>query len=301
VPCGIAGTIAAFEAGTQAAPSKLSLSHTDNSKSLTVSWTAGVGNGTCLLQYQKTSTTWTSLAAPVDCDSDANALAATLPGNGWVSSWAAPVPLRLVRQYDGAVLGTFPQTLNCTSEPGSYQVATPTVDEDCNGQWDNATYASYAWTSISTLASGTYTACNDSTIASSSTCSAADLNAVRYTDGTSTANSPSTIWSSADLGTAPTCPGSDTGYVQWYCDGSAWLQWSTQSAPYTACTNGVTSTALACTSANVATYAYTDGTSTASDPSATWSSNTSGEGATCSGDFTGAVEWKCEGVNPTYY
>jgi hypothetical protein len=109
-----------------------------------------------------------------------------------------------------------------------------------------------------------------------------------------------TVAFSVNLGTAATCPGSDTGYVWWVCNGS-WVELSVSQPPATACTNGTTSSSLACTTVNTGTYAYTDGTKTTSSPAVVWSSSTTGEGATCSGDFADAVKWRCTGMNPTYY
>ncbi|MFB0964945.1 MAG: hypothetical protein QMC36_04615 [Patescibacteria group bacterium] len=38
------------------------------------------------------------------------------------------------------VVGTFSQTLSCTAAASS-STATPNVDEDCNGTWDNTSSA----------------------------------------------------------------------------------------------------------------------------------------------------------------
>ncbi|MFB0965189.1 MAG: hypothetical protein QMC36_05935 [Patescibacteria group bacterium] len=42
----------------------------------------------------------------------------------------------MVRTADGAAIGTFAQNLTCSAVAVSVS-ATPDVDEDCNGQWDN--------------------------------------------------------------------------------------------------------------------------------------------------------------------
>ncbi|MGE4444239.1 MAG: hypothetical protein AB7E37_04575 [Candidatus Altimarinota bacterium] len=47
--------------------------------------------------------------------------------------------MRIIRTSDNSILGTFSQTLNCSTTSGSSS-STPNIDEDCNGSWDNSTY-----------------------------------------------------------------------------------------------------------------------------------------------------------------
>ncbi|MGE4444266.1 MAG: hypothetical protein AB7E37_04710 [Candidatus Altimarinota bacterium] len=44
--------------------------------------------------------------------------------------------MRIIRTSDNSILGTFSQTLNCSTTSGSSS-STPNIDEDCNGSWDN--------------------------------------------------------------------------------------------------------------------------------------------------------------------
>ncbi len=122
-------------------PSDLVLSHTDRSKSFSVSWTAGMGNGGaggCKLQFY-TGSTWTDITSGVDvnCDADSSSASYALNADGWKSSWNG-TQIRLLRKSDLAVVGTFSETLACTTTSGS-ESQTPLIDEDCNGYWDNST------------------------------------------------------------------------------------------------------------------------------------------------------------------
>jgi len=129
------------EAGEPASPSNLALSHTANNESFTVSWTAGSGNGGiggCKMQFY-TGSTWADIssAADVNCDTDLSEGAFTLNADGWKAHWNG-TEVRLVRKSDLTAVGTFPQTLSCTTLSGS-ATPTPSIDEDCNGYWDNTT------------------------------------------------------------------------------------------------------------------------------------------------------------------
>lgn len=117
-----------------APPNNLSLAHTPNNKNFTVSWTAGMGNGSCFLEYRN-GASWLALAGTYNCDADAVNLSAQLPNDGWITSWSN-LQVRLTRTSDTALMGIFPQNLTCASRSGS---VTPTlnIDEDCNGYWDN--------------------------------------------------------------------------------------------------------------------------------------------------------------------
>ena len=123
----------------QVDPSNLSLSHSSRNRYFNVSWTAGEtngGSGGCKLQY-KNGGSWydISSATSINCDANASSQSYSLNGDGWKSGWNG-TQVRLVRKSDGVSMGTFPQTLNCSSTGGSGG-STPNVDEDCNGSWNN--------------------------------------------------------------------------------------------------------------------------------------------------------------------
>lgn len=121
-------------------PSNLVLTQAPNNRYFTISWTAGVGNGSCKLQYY-TGSTWADItnAASLNCDGNySNSY--YLNGDGWKSNWGG-TQVRVVRSSDNAVAGTFPTTLSCTPMAGS-STSTPNVDEDCNGYWDDYYYNS---------------------------------------------------------------------------------------------------------------------------------------------------------------
>ena len=132
--------------GANRKPSGLSLSQTPNDKTFTVSWAAGKGNGGsggCKIQYQNSGGAWTSVASPATLNCDAVGSAAgtiTLPGDGWYGSSWSSVPMRLVRVSDGRVMGGL-GSLTC-SPTGASGSPTPTIDEDCDDQWDNSNFVS---------------------------------------------------------------------------------------------------------------------------------------------------------------
>jgi len=124
---------------TAMAPTNLSLSQTNGSQTFTVSWTAGAGNGGaggCKLQFY-TGSTWTDItsASSVNCDATATNANYTLNADGWKANWGG-TQIRIVRKSDLALEGTFSQTLVCTAQTYSLS-STPTIDEDCNGAWNN--------------------------------------------------------------------------------------------------------------------------------------------------------------------
>lgn len=213
--CTYVAAIAAFEPGAPRSPTALSLSHTPNAKSYSVSFTAGRGNGGpggCSVQYQQTNGVWRSDTS-VDCDSNASGVSGTLPNTTRLTPWTS-APVRLIRISDNAVLGQFPQALTCSPKAGS-SVSTPTVDEDCDGTWDNTTCTTFNWVYQNTYASN-FTACTNSQgTASSYACTAATQGEKRYTDGLSQALTPTQVWSSDQVGTG--CQGSYTGAVEWLC------------------------------------------------------------------------------------
>lgn len=128
-----------YPQASQSYPTGLSLSQTPNMKQFSVSWSAGTGNGGaggCKLQFSN-GASWTDItsAGNVNCDATASSVSYDLNADGWKSGWGG-TQVRLVRKSDSTVMGTFPQTLVCTSGAGSSS-PTPTKDEDCNGYWDN--------------------------------------------------------------------------------------------------------------------------------------------------------------------
>lgn len=116
-------------------PSNLSLAHVPNHRNYTVSWTAGMGNGSCYLQYNAGSS-WVSLPERYDCDVNTSNAPASFPGDGWVTSFTT-VAVRLVRVSDNELMGMFPQSATCSAIAGSV-TSTPLIDENCNGYWNDS-------------------------------------------------------------------------------------------------------------------------------------------------------------------
>jgi hypothetical protein len=123
-------------------PTGLSLSHSSNYKTFTVSWTAGLNNGGaggCKLQFmdQNVSGTWKDIAGTnLNCDANASSQTITLPGT-FTTSWTGTHQVRIFIINTNSPGGTFTQTLSCTSTGPSYGSATPNIDENCNGQFDD--------------------------------------------------------------------------------------------------------------------------------------------------------------------
>lgn len=219
--CRFSSVVTTFYGGAPAAPTGLSLTHVANAKTLLASWTGGRGNGGatgCQLQVN-VGTTWTSLGA-ANCDLTTSGRSYALPSTtGWAGTSWSNLAVRLVRVADGAILGTFPQRLTCTAKPSSMS-ATPTIDEDCDGAWDDHTCTGYTWAAQGTFGT-TFTACTNTTgVATTYACNAAAEGVTRYTNGTSTGfgSSPAINWSSDQVGTA--CQGSFTGAAEWLCTGT---------------------------------------------------------------------------------
>ncbi len=210
------GVIATFYGGTPEPPTGLALSHTANRRGFTVGWTGGRGNGGpsgCQVQVA-TSGGFVSVSS-VNCDATTTGKSVNLPlaadwyGGAWASTSA-----RLVRVSDGAVLGTFSTPLSCSPLVSSSS-PTPTIDEDCDGTWDDHTCTACSWVS-GTIYDSSFTACtNSSGVAATFGCDLAAENVRRYTNGTVVGGTPTTTWSSDMVGTA--CQGSYTGAVTWTC------------------------------------------------------------------------------------
>jgi len=120
-------------------PTNLTLSHATRAKPFLVSWTAGGDNGGaggCKLQFNNISS-WADIAAGanVNCDADSSGATYDLNASGWKANWDG-TQVRLVRKSDLEVMGVFPQSLACAATAGSGS-PTPTIDEDCDGNWDN--------------------------------------------------------------------------------------------------------------------------------------------------------------------
>lgn len=211
--------IATFYAGVQANPTQLSLTHTANERTFAVSWVGGRANGGaggCALQVQ-TLNGW-STVANVNCDATTSMSAATLGADGWYGGPWSTVAVRLLRQSDSAVVGTFVDTLHCASK-GSSATSTPSTDENCDNQWDDRTCSSFQWTSGPTYPAG-FTACTNSSGYSISPvqCNSGNDGLVRYVEAQYGPVSPSIAPSSDQYGTA--CMGSGSGAVTWTCGGT---------------------------------------------------------------------------------
>lgn len=138
------------EQGNPVAPTGLQfMQSTQNSSQGQVYWTKGSGTGGidgCKVQYLKDGTTWTdSLIVSVgfettilDCDQNANGSTIFLSKkDNWTNNFnSVGVSLRLVSAKTGVVLGNFPEKATCIPKAGATE-KTPTVDENCDGRWDD--------------------------------------------------------------------------------------------------------------------------------------------------------------------
>lgn len=122
-------------------PTGLSLTHSANNKTFSVSWTAGSGNGGasgCRVEFQRGSdSAWVSLGT-VNCDvSGASVGVISLPGDGWNGgvAWTSRA-VRLLRISDSAVVGNL-GNVTCSSKSNAGS-STPSIDENCNNVWDDS-------------------------------------------------------------------------------------------------------------------------------------------------------------------
>jgi hypothetical protein len=120
------------------APTGLSLTHTTRSKNLTVSWTGSGSNASDCVVQSFNGTKWVN-AGNVNCNATATNVAASLQGVG--NNWNGR-QVRLAAYGGYYPLATFSQTLNCSSVSAT-TTSTPTIDEDCNGVWDETYYPYY--------------------------------------------------------------------------------------------------------------------------------------------------------------
>lgn len=143
-------------------PSSLALSHTTNSKSVLLSWSAGSGNGGaggCKLQYNDGAWKDLTSGSSIDCDSSSASASFSLEDT-WFASWNG-AQIRMVRNSDSGVMGVFSTGLSCATQSESTS-ATPSIDEDCDGSWDN-TSTGYAWFFFQNQAANTITFANPQT------------------------------------------------------------------------------------------------------------------------------------------
>lgn len=134
-------------------PTNLSLTHTNNNRSMTISWTGGTSAGTCNLQYLRDGSTWTNFSTGHNCDSTASFTAYFPTTNYWTNNFnGTGVQVRVVRASDSSPYGTFPQTAKCSNIGDSYS-PTPDIDENCNGMWDDS-YPQYTNTTYGGCPSG---------------------------------------------------------------------------------------------------------------------------------------------------
>ncbi len=114
-----------------------SINHSNGSRLMQVSWTAGTGNGGaggCKIQLNYAGS-WNDFGAAQNCDANATNLAVNLPaGDNWNGAAWASAGVRVLRISDLAVLCSM--SANCAGQSGSSS-ATPDVDEDCDNFWDN--------------------------------------------------------------------------------------------------------------------------------------------------------------------
>jgi hypothetical protein len=85
------------------------------------------------------SCNWVDIDAAnsVNCDADSSHTF-DLNDDGWKNNWNG-TQVRLTRRSDLAAVSTFPEPLVCDSLMLGSNSATPEIDEDCNGIWDNKT------------------------------------------------------------------------------------------------------------------------------------------------------------------
>lgn len=215
------GVIATFYGGPRVAPTGLSLTHSPRHRDFTVNWTGGRGNGGpvgCSVRYLDSTGTSRSASNTVDCDlTTSRTVTLPISATWYGASWSS-VTVQLVRNGDGALLGTFPQRLTCASTAAASS-PTPDIDENCNGTWDDYTCGTWTWQS-GTVYGTNFAACTNSlNPLPSLACSASVGGVKRYTTGQGTTQTPAQVWSSDSVGTA--CQGSYVGAVQWTCVGSA--------------------------------------------------------------------------------
>lgn len=210
------GALATFYGVPQVNPTALTLSHTPNARSFTVGWAAGRSNGGtngCAIQVQLFDGSWSSQGS-ANCDVDTAARTVNLPlaVNWYGSSWSS-LPVRLMRVSDQAVIGTFTARLTCANRAAS-STSTPTVDEDCDSEWDDHVCQQYDW--VSGMVYGTtFAACTNGNTTLSKTCASANELETRYTSGMTASPNPGSTFSSDAVGTA--CQGSFIGAVAWTC------------------------------------------------------------------------------------
>jgi len=130
----------------QTDPTNLVLTHTSNNKYFYISWTAGLNNGGaggCKLQFmdQNVSGTWKDITGTnLNCDVNLSSQQIALPET-FTTSWTGTHQVRIFISNSGLPGGTFATTLSCTSTGGSYNSSTPSVDENCNGQFNDSVLA----------------------------------------------------------------------------------------------------------------------------------------------------------------
>jgi hypothetical protein len=105
-----------------------SFSHTNRRNSFNVSWSGGAGYSDCILQ-QNSAGGYRNLGS-IDCASGSGSFTVTTPGANWNGR-----DIRMAANNGATVLNTF-GALTCTTTSAATS-PTPTVDEDCNGVFDN--------------------------------------------------------------------------------------------------------------------------------------------------------------------
>lgn len=134
-------------------PTNCAVVHTANSKNFSVGWTGGKGNGGaggCKIQYYKNSSTWVDLpGSSENCDADLDRTSGpavrTLPADGWNGSWNSVSPiLRLVSSTSRTYMCTL-GVVTCTSVATPTSGHTTSIDENCNGFWDDEYPPSGFW------------------------------------------------------------------------------------------------------------------------------------------------------------
>ncbi len=203
------GVIATFSSAAPVAPTNFALVHSANNRSFTTSWTMGRGNGGaagCQLQFFRTGT-WVTVGT-ANCDANRSPTATSLPSS--ISAWST-MGVRVRRVSDNAVLHTFSSPLTCTPVSGA-TTPTPSIDEDCDGVWDDKSCVNYAWT-----ADVVVTSCPTAAGTNALACDATTDGNLRFT--ASSAQTPAVAYSTST--TTSTCvDGGANSAQRWTCVGS---------------------------------------------------------------------------------
>ncbi len=130
--------------GYEALPNTLLFTQTVNQRGFTFDYTGQPGDGLCNLEVQLASGVWVRLPTPSQfaCDKLIIGMAALLPDSLGIDFWSmGSKKLRIVNEV-GSIQTEAERLLKCEVKAGS-SLPTPSVDEDCDGAWDNSSNGLY--------------------------------------------------------------------------------------------------------------------------------------------------------------